>query len=222
MLLTKAELDLNRFASRDESRYGISVLAIQSDVTVATDGHILGCVNHDGIADKDFPVTPGLTPQTVTAMQRILVEADAAKKAVKNVAKKNTIPVLTRAALGEDRKLYTNTLDRTASFGEGGPQADSRFPNWEMIVPAGKPVFQIAVNPELLERIAHYLRQHECSSARLSFYGENRAIRFDGKLKDDYQNAMFLLMPMRLENSEENWVKLPHEAKGKPSTGQAA
>lgn len=221
MLLTKAELDLHKFASKDASRYTLQALCVNSEVTVVTDGHILASVNHDGLKDKDFPVIPGLVPKEFPKGQSMLIPIEAAAQAAKAIPKKTTIPVLTRAALGEDRKLYVTDLASSASYGDGQP-FPGQFPNWEMIIPKEKPVFQVAADPTLLERIAAYLRHHGASSVRLTFYGEDRAIRLDAKMRDDGQQAMFLLMPLRLENPDAEWPKLPHEAESKPSTGQAA
>jgi hypothetical protein len=90
---------------------------------------------------------------------------------------------------------------------------EGRFPNWEIVIPKGKPKAEIALNAELLESLLAYIRQNgdKVPTVRLTVYDAQTAIRLDAKTADG-QDVVALCMPMRLDKVGP-FAQRPHEVK---------
>ena len=215
MLLSKAELNLGKLADKDESRYTLQAIAVDSQCSVVTNGHYLVTVEHGQFKDADYLATPGLEPAVLNGKPK-LIHRETAIAASKALPRKSTIPVLDTAALSTDGKLYVNDLENVQVFTK---EVTGTFPNWQMVVPTGepKPTTEIAFSSEYIELLAKFFREHgekdRPSVVRFTFYGNDHAMRIDGQTKEG-QKVMALLMPIRIEAAD--FVKRPHEVKRQP------
>jgi len=208
MLLNKAELNLAKLASTDESRFALQGIAVQPSSTVVTNGHYLVSIGHiEGFAEENFPETPGLTHAKLQGTA--LVSRDAAIGAAKALPKKSTIPILQTAALGEDKVLYVNTLDSVQTFKS---DLTGTFPQWDRIVPTAKPKADIVLNAGYLELLAKFIKENGLKNVavRLTVYDNQTAVRFDA-VTEDNQNLLAFLMPIRADHH--SFAKRPHELK---------
>jgi len=212
MLLTKAELNLAKLASKEESRYSLRGIAVQPKETVVTNGHYLVTVQHSGLSEENYPVTAGLEHKKLVdgkVSETVLVSSESALDAAKALNKKTSIPILATAALGTDKNLYVNNLDSVQSFKHS---MEGKFPVWQSIVPTGKPKAEIVLNANYLELLAKFIRENSTGAipvVRLTIYGDKTAIRLDTPSGE--QAIMALLMPVRYDNAD--YPKRPHELK---------
>lgn len=220
MLLTKAELNLAKLASKEESRYALQGIAVQPTETVVTNGHYLVTVKHIGLSEENYPLTAGLEHkklQNGPVSETVLVSTEAALGAVKALAKKTNIPVLATAALGTDQSLYVNNLDSVQSFKH---KMEGKFPTWQTIVPTKKPKAEIVLDADYLALLAKFVsdnREGDLPLVRLTVYDDNTAIRFDSPKGN--QPIMALLMPVRY--NPKDFPQRPHEVKKeKPATAE--
>ena len=213
MLLTKAELNLAKLAEERASRYCINGIAVQPDHTVVTNGHYLVAVTHSTLSDKNYPETEGLVPKELengpAVKETVLLNAKAAIDAAKALPKKTKIPVLGCAALSTDRTLFVNDLESVKQFKS---DSSGTFPQWEKVIPEGKPKAEIVLNAEYLEMMARFVREHgpDVPAVRLTIYNDSTSIRFDSYTPDG-QEILALLMPMR--SNAFTFAKRPHELK---------
>jgi hypothetical protein len=204
MLLNKAELNLAKLASKEESRYALQGIAVQPKHTVVTNGygHYLVAVTHCPLANAEetFPATSGLEHKKLEegkVSETVLLSTSAALGASKALLKKTSIPVLALAALGTDKTVYVNSLDAVQTFKS---DATGTFPRWEGVVPTGKPKADIVVNAEYLENLAKYIRENggDLPMVRLTVYDNSTALRLDAKTREG-QDIMGLIMPIRYD-----------------------
>jgi hypothetical protein len=216
MLLTKAELNLAKLASKGSSRYALQGICVQPKHTVVTDGHILVAVTHSSAKDTDYPVTTGLEHKELAAGE-VLISAESAAAAAKAIPKKG-VPICQNAAIGNDGRLYVNDLTNSVSYGS---HMEGKFPNWDMVIPKGKPKAEIALNAELLESLLAYIRQNgdKVPTVRLTVYDAQTAVRIDGKTADG-QEVVALCMPMRMDKL--TFAQRPHEVKEAAKAEQEA
>ena len=205
MLLSKSELALAKLASTEESRYSLTAIAVEKDVTVVTNGHYLVTVEHGQFKDDTYPVTAGLEHAQPNG-KPILVKSDAALAALKTLPKKNTIPVLGNAALGTDGRVYTNTLDAVQSFES---KQEGTFPNWQAVMPKSdkKPHAVIAFSAAYLRLLADFVDKYgmgEAPTVKLTVYGDSDSAKFEARTADG-QKITAVLMPVRLDKTSDRY-----------------
>ena len=198
MLLTRTELALAKFASKDASRLTLQSIAVEKDLTAVTDGNLLLTVAHSKEhKDEDYPPTPGLEMAQVNG-EPLLVDATAALAALKALPRKTTIPILAFAALGTDRKLVVNTLE---SIGAWQSTHTGQFPNWRVCMPTGEPKVEIYLDASLLASLAEFIAQHgddRMPGVRLTIYDADRPVRMDARTAEG-EDITAILMPIRGE-----------------------
>jgi hypothetical protein len=197
MLLTKAELELGKFADKQASRYAIGSIGVDSEYTIATDGHTMVAVKHDGYEVADFPAIEGLTPASPNG-EPILIEAKAALTAAKALPKtKSALRSLQHAALGQSSKLYVSDGHNTQTFGL--PQ-EGRFPNWKAVWPQNNPKAVVLLDAAKLRALAEYFAKvgKDVAEVKIEVFDKNTAVQFTGQTADG-QEVKALLMPRRLD-----------------------
>lgn len=202
MLLTKAELDLGKLASKDESRYWLQGIAVDKDETVVTNGHYLVRVAHGGSAPENWP--HGETPVTMAHVndEPILITRDAAINAAKTLPRRTTIPILSQAALSSDGTLHTNPLDGKEEF---PAKMEGRFPNWKAVMPhrEREPAIVIGLGADYLTLIAKFISDHHKTHnpggahIKLTIWDAESPILIESQT-DDGQTVEAVLMPQLL------------------------
>ena len=212
MLLNKSELELAKLAPTEESRYALQAICVQPESSTITNGHYLVSMKHSELAnsEENFPVTPRLEHKKLQdgpAREHVLVSKDAAIAAAKALGKKTSIPVLATAAIGTDKTLYVNNLDSVQTFKH---EASGTFPNWQSVIPTGKPKAQICVNAAYLEMLAKFLREqgNKPTAVRLTIYDDSTSLRMDAKTASG-QDVLVLLMPVRFDSVD--FAKTPFD-----------
>jgi len=209
MLLSKTELALTAFASKEESHYSLQCIAVEKDVTVATNGHYLVTVAHTSDTDEGFPKREGIVPAYPNG-KPVLLSLDCANAALKALPKKESIvPYLANALLAENSTLVVTNVNNTQTF--AGHVEGTFPPNWPMVIPKGKPKAQIALNAGYLKQIAAFFEKYgrdDVAPVRLTIYDDSTAMRFDCRTEDG-REMMAVLMPIRMNSVD--FAKLPHE-----------
>lgn len=193
MLLTKAELGLAKLADKEEWRYTMNAIAVTPNETMVTNGHYAVRVKHDPLSDDNFPETPGLTHANPNGTP-ILIRREAALAALAAVPKKTTIPAIERVAIGEDGKLYVNTLDTVQSFKS---ETTGQFPNIDAVMPAGEPVATVTLAAKYVRLLADYMTAQggrDRTIVKISFYGPDKPVKFESKTAAG-QEVVTILMP---------------------------
>lgn len=214
MLLDKAVLGLAKLAPKEESRFSLTAIAVESKCATVTNGHYLVNVSGPRVSDKDFPETPGLVHKTFAdgpMAEVVLVARDAALAALKALPRKTTLPTLQNAAMGEDKRLYVNTLDSSQSFDH---RREGQFPNWRAVMPTGEPTAEVELDAQYLKALCEYVIEHAEGSrngqtpVRFTLYGAEKAIRMDAPTENGGQ-ILCVLMPLRMGAS--HYAKRPDQ-----------
>jgi hypothetical protein len=218
MLLNKAVLSLAKLAPKEHSRYTLCGICVERECATVTNGHYLVSVSGPRALDSDYPQTTGLTHKVLAEdpmAETVLLSRDGALAALKALPKRTTLPTLQNAAVGEDRKLYVNTLDNVSAFDH---RLEGQFPNWRQLMPNGEPTAEIELDAYYLKALAEYMIEHAKQSSakqapvRLTIYGADRAMRFDAAMEDGGA-ILAVLMPLRMGAS--HYAKRPDQQKAK-------
>ena len=80
---------------------------------------------------------------------------------------------------------------------------EGQFPDYHVIMPKGEPVFEIALDGQLLREALEGMKGGDFGQVRLRFYGPTQPIEVFGQANDD-SRAYALIMPMHpgRENGE--------------------
>jgi len=70
------------------------------------------------------------------------------------------------------------------------------FPDYHMIMPKGEPVFEIALDGQLLREALEGMKGGYCGKVRLRFYGPTQPVEVFGQATDE-SRAYALIMPIR-------------------------
>jgi hypothetical protein len=199
--MNRSNLAVRTFAAKDKNRYTLQAILATEHETVATDGHVLARVSLPALDAANFPALDGFKPNGFT---RGLIPVDAAKTIEAAIPEKNTIPVLTTAAITADHsdntlKVAVTDLDTPQVFTVRQP--DGQFPNWDMVFekPDRKPVMDICFDANLLAAVSQFAAKFSDKNnapIRLRFYSASNAMRFD-VVNGDGQELNGLIMPMR-------------------------
>lgn len=203
MLLTKAELDLAKLASKEESRYTLQAIAVDKEETVVTNGYYLVRVTHQANVMSDaWPM--GDTPLEMAHVngEPRLLSREAALAAGKAIPRKATIPVLRHAALAQDNTLHTTDLESPQQFPSDVP---GRFPNWKAVMPRkdGRketPVV-IGLDASHLALLAKYFADHgneRKTVIKLTVWNADDSILMESTTPNG-QDVQAVLMPCGLQ-----------------------
>lgn len=120
-LLSEQDLEMARFAERDDKFRHAYVAMLKDNRLAATDGHIAAVLRRTPLDVEEFPKRPGLEPSHWDAsLDAFVLPVGVCDQARKALPKKTTLQVLRHAALwvGTDRAaLYVTDLDGWREFG---------------------------------------------------------------------------------------------------------
>jgi hypothetical protein len=216
-MLNKNNLKVAQFASKEESRYCLSGIQVRADATIATNGALLVWTSKAPGDSSTFPLIDG-APAPQENHAPFVLGAEQAKAIEKAIPRKPAHEILGNAAVAVDPEgkptisvtdLESPQIFRPAPLG-------GKFPEWEYVMPKGKPVFQIGLSAAYLAQIAkfaaefHAGRDPGAACLRLSFYSEDnkkavsgwKPVRFDIENADKTQGMTAVLMPMRIDEKE--------------------
>lgn len=193
--------DITAFASTDPGRWPINGVHYHAEkhAIEATDGRVL--IRVPVPVSDDFPPLG----ENRHAAPDCIIPPAPFKKALANVPRKATLPVLQNVALNANGKpgrviLTTNDLDTQTDLDT--KPLDANFPNCDQAIPEEKPTFSITIAGNILARIADYAIKHGRHAGKYS-----DGVRFDFtkstepvlcRIPTEAGEALIVAMPMRL------------------------
>lgn len=129
VLLSQAQADLKTIASNDERRGGLQYLHATAKFVEASNGHIILRVPHDGISADEFPAIKGAGAGLNG--ESVLLDPKVLEKAVKNIEKKGSFPVLAyvHLSLGEKSEPLLSTTDLDTQVTVRQRKAEETYPD---------------------------------------------------------------------------------------------
>lgn len=203
VMLNQHSLETAKLAPREESRYTLKAICVTEQATVVTNGHYLVHVTHPKQDLACYPSVPGAASDAELAdVKQILVGRDSALELLKAMPKKEKIPILNNAVIGQAEdgsiKAVTTDLDmhRPATF----RKVDGQYPNWQAVITShSEPMVRVGLNAayvaELLKQAASY--NERSNFVEISIWNSQQAVRFDAYDPETNQNWTAMLMPMR-------------------------
>jgi len=206
MLLNRFSLMARLAASRDESRFNINVLRVESDGrTVATDGHRLYTVTPPPDADDAEYPDVGDVPATLDPLADFSMPRDVAERIAKALPKKPRLAILGSARLdvaatNADGKVRVVVTDLDTVTPIEARKVDGDFPDWRQVLPEGDPVASFTVNGRYLADVAKAAADFSGTrgcAVRVECFGELSPIRFTAENPETGQTFVGVVMPMR-------------------------
>lgn len=183
----------------------LSVLKIEKNKTIATNGHLLLEMTGDNIPEEDFPIIESCQQNLPEEdFENLVLNREGAEKIIKLLPKKNnSLPVLNCVAIVKEKKKHyalirdLQNTDKVVLDSSRGEFA--RFPNYEIIIenfnstPVAK---KITVNPLYLKTIAnHAIKLGKAVRITISEdYG--KPLKFEAEAEMTEQKLTAYLMPM--------------------------
>lgn len=214
MLLSKDNLAVAAFASKDETRLSLGGVYVEPDgTTVATNGRYLATVGPCHADRKDFPDIPGMNPETTTpgeqSLKAFVLPADDAKAIAKALPKGrtiNTLPILAHAVVDVAHSNENGTyrigvtdLERPQIF--QGRKVEGEFPDYRQVLPKGDPAWIVGLSAAYLKDIAATALSLGVKHLKVEGFETDansvKPVRFTGTTGSG-QDFYVVLMPARL------------------------
>jgi hypothetical protein len=195
MIINEANLAVHTFTgNEDDGRAEISGVYVGNGKTVATDSFRLMSVNAPVVAGEDMPETVkhGLNAP-------VIVPTSAVKKAIRNIPKNPSIPVLKNIGIATDEgdTVTLSTTDLETADIVKSRTVDGKYPEWQQIMPDGEPLATITVSAKYLQDMAQYFAKYDAGGqVDMAVYGTEKPVKMTGTTKDE-QAITGLLMPIR-------------------------
>tara|TARA_R110000751_G_scaffold195844_2_gene301240 strand:- start:181 stop:846 length:666 start_codon:yes stop_codon:yes gene_type:complete len=161
MIYSKKQLEAVEIASKDETRYALNGLFLDSNGdTVATDGHLLVRISANGAAPDPELFAIGSDELAQIPDDGVIVPRDVIAKAIKFIPKKKSDPdfrkgvALTKATSGEV-ELSSDDIDGS-DRSSGEPINTGAFPKFKNVIPEyqhNDTFRRVAVNANLLIKL---------------------------------------------------------------------
>ena len=204
-IISKAELSVARFASGDISRGGLRAVRVAKDHAVACNGFAMVKVaEHGAPSPADFP-TPKEGPLSLAMPEDgLLIMADDALAAAKQIPKKPHIPVLGYAVTGMNGgatpKIVSTDLGQWNT--RTCEETNGQFPNTDRVWPTGDIMATVDMDASRLRDICDFIVKHSATRNGTAQITIN--LRADGtaveilRVSGD-RDISAILMPMRRE-----------------------
>jgi len=201
-MLNKHNLDVAKFASKEESRYTMNAILVTPHETVATDGHRLVRVSLP--KREDFPSRNGF--EALETWTPFLLPVKTAQNVAKAIPQRQTIPALEMVGIGKPQgedettcELVVTDLEEWRTFAVR--KLTGTFPKWSQVIPQGEFAFEITVDASYLAEMAAAASKFTdapTSSLTIRFRADHcdKAIRMDAR-RSDGQTWVGVLMPVR-------------------------
>lgn len=240
MLLNKKSVEtVAIFAGENDARYILNGIHIETDGTMAaTDGYIMGILGPDTTVDeKDFPVVKGQPEVKREKLKPVTLDLDGIRRAVKDLPKRTTLPVLQYARL-DNAQTNAEKEDGFAPFAvtdlensqiHNVRKVNGKFPNYEQVLPQGEPVFRVCLGADLLERLARAANKlgdgPTGNIIELEFFDHPKglsAVQARVKDADTKQVLRVVVMPVKGQRSSEEYglLKKKKEEPVKPKAAK--
>lgn len=208
VLLNVNNLRLADLCQKEQSRYTLDAIQVTREETVVTNGFYLVRVTLPRV-DGTYPDVEGW-PTDSGEWTEALIPRATAIEALKNIPRKQKIPILNNAVVFKDDdgrvRIGTKGLaarnDRSGDLHKmvDGKQA-GRFPDWKAVMPKGTPQFTITLDADLVARLAknaaEFMADGRPKPLRLRFTTADGAVRMDCTPNHEGQQWTAILMPMR-------------------------
>lgn len=203
-MLNRNNFEVEKYASRETSKYSLHAILVQPDATVATDGHTLIWMSVPEFEPGNFPSIDGFGEAT-NKYHTFMLNGDTARKIAESLSRPGTqtIPILETAAVSEDgdrRAIAVTDLENPLIFPVS--KVEGSFPNYGAVIPHPKNIkLRVAVNPEYLRRIAETairLQRNGAKMVIISFQDQQSALRFDA-VNGQEQSMTAMVMPMKFD-----------------------
>ena len=180
--------------------YAKEYIHVTSDFTEATNGNYLIRV-YSKDEKEDVPKTDNL--KALKEKIDVLIPANSAKEIEKAIPKNQYPTVLNNTWVGKntnDNQVEFICTDLETWKPVVVRKVDERYPNTDSIlknIDEDNPTVQISFNSEYMMKLCQQFKKADIKGVKLSIYGDDKAMKLEGKNSDD-QKILAVLMPMKL------------------------
>jgi hypothetical protein len=206
VLLNLNNLRLADLCQKEARRYTLDAVLVTRDETVVTNGHYLVRVTLPKADDRLYPNVEGWPADSGDWTEALIPRATAIE-ALKNVPRKEGIPILNNAVLfkSDDGRVRIGTTAIT----NGGQNRmvdglqEGGFPDWKAVMPKEPPRFTITLDADHVARLAknaaEFMADQKQKPLRLQFTTTDSVVkvRMDCAPNHEGQQWTAILMPMR-------------------------
>ncbi len=193
LLLNQANLDVSKFAHKNDARDSLHGIHVTSKCTEASNGKYAIKVSVPIADSDDFPEVPGHDPDDNLD---IILPIDSIKQV--KIPKKSKVPILRNVCLSKnDDKYYLTTTDLENMNTIDTIQIKAPFPDTNKCIPAEEPTVEFTVNAKYLKNICEFATKHtnETNRITISVINADKVIKIKFKTNEG-QDCLCLLMPM--------------------------
>jgi len=207
-LLGKRSLEIIKLASNDETRQALNGLYVDGDTTVVTDGHKMMRVKSQSLPVSEWPAN-GVK---WTVEEPFIIDKKTVEKALKNIPKKQAIPILHNAAVGlvkvgdgEAKKAVCQTTDLERTENIETRTVDGKFPDYKRVIPDYENLEQysrVGISAKYLMDVCSILKNYDERMNLITIYFKkeetgNSSIVLTAE-DGEGNEATAVIMPMRL------------------------
>src|SRR3990167_5309599 len=193
MLYNQHNLAVAKIASKEEYKPEIAGVYFTKEKTVATDGYRLLEVSVPiGIKPEEFPVVEG--KYAMRGCKPFIVPAKSLKGI--KIPTSRSLPILQHVALShvDDNRVEFMTTDLESGKVTTARRVAGQFPDYEKIIPTGKPVIELEINADYLTELLEVMGKMS-KTVKLKIYGIEKPLVLE--VKTNEQTARGLLMPYK-------------------------
>lgn len=192
-ILIGKQHDITAFASTDQSRYVLNGVHFNAEKKrlEATNGAIL--ITIPVVESEEFPPVKGASEALPTSN---IIPTAPFKRALANIPKRSSLPILENALLDSNAKITLTTTDLDTEQSVTAKPVEGKFPDVDKVVPDTTGWQAIQLSGEYLSIIADYAKKH---SAGITFRikDELSPVTFSIRTQSGL-TAEGVLMPMRI------------------------
>ena len=170
-LFTEKQLEIVKLASKDTTRPILEGLHFDGNTTVTTDGHRMLAVTSEEIDNQEWPVN-GIAWNVQEVP--FTLPRKAVEKALKNINKKQDLPILSRVAVGQvpDSKVSLQTTDLEITDNVATREIEGRFPDYKRIIPDYKTdeYKVMAINAKYLKELCSILEKYDTDNHKIEIH----------------------------------------------------
>jgi DNA polymerase III sliding clamp (beta) subunit (PCNA family) len=201
MFISKTSTLVHSFAAKDKARPEITGVLLTPDGTMAaTDSYSLAEIKMKSMPkDDDFPLVAG-HEQPVPLTSPVIIPAKFVASLGQSIPINAGLPILEYAALAKADENFVQfvTTDLETSQDHLTRKIDGQFPDYEKVLPKGKPVVEVTLNHEYLFQAAKLLTQFNkgrgVKMVKLSIYQPNEPVIMTSETNE--HTAKVVLMPL--------------------------
>lgn len=195
MLFNRLNLEVAKFASKSDVKSVIAGVLFKKDKVVATDSFRLLEVSTDkGLDVAEYPRVGKVS--AMRGFKPFIVEAKAVKDI--KIPRAASLPIAESVAvkhISNDAVEFLTT-DLGSTDIKRARRVEGQFPDYEAIIPQGKPVVEVELNGEYLAELLQVMSKlDKVKKVKVKLYGGEKPIVLEAG--NTTQTARGLLMPIR-------------------------